>query len=74
MLPREREVLLRKRGIPPGLGFVWFSNKAKERCTSGDLRTPYWDWGPRANPDSFYGISAAPRRPTIFYELGLFRF
>ncbi|WP_127900959.1 pyridoxal-phosphate-dependent aminotransferase family protein [Solirhodobacter olei] len=39
---------------PPGLGFVWFSDKARERCRGGDLATPYWDWGPRAAPDGYY--------------------
>lgn len=33
---------------PPGMGFVWFSEKARERCRGNDLRTPYWDWEPRA--------------------------
>lgn len=39
---------------PPGLGFVWFSDKARERCRASDLRTPYWDWGPRAAAQEFY--------------------
>ena len=33
---------------PPGLGFVWFSAKAREACRGSDLRTPYWDWEARA--------------------------
>jgi alanine-glyoxylate transaminase/serine-glyoxylate transaminase/serine-pyruvate transaminase len=33
---------------PPGLGFVWFSDKALERSSRADLATPYWDWRPRA--------------------------
>lgn len=39
---------------PPGLGFVWFSDRAKQRCKGGDLGTPYWDWGPRAAPQEYY--------------------
>lgn len=39
---------------PPGLGFVWFSDKAKDRCKGGDLCTPYWDWTPRAAPAEFW--------------------
>ncbi len=39
---------------PPGMGFVWFSAKAAEVCTTSDLRTPYWAWGPRANPTEFW--------------------
>lgn len=39
---------------PPGLGFVWFSEKAAERCRASDLRSPYWDWTPRANPSEYW--------------------
>lgn len=39
---------------PPGLGFVWFSDKARERCRDSDLRSPYWDWEPRAFGTEFY--------------------
>jgi alanine-glyoxylate transaminase/serine-glyoxylate transaminase/serine-pyruvate transaminase len=39
---------------PPGLAFVWFSDKAKAACTASDLRTPYWDWAPRAAPTEFW--------------------
>jgi alanine-glyoxylate transaminase/serine-glyoxylate transaminase/serine-pyruvate transaminase len=34
--------------VPPGLGFVWFSDKALAACKGSDLRTPYWDWEARA--------------------------
>ncbi len=39
---------------PPGLCFVWFSEKAQRRCGQGDLATPYWRWGPRAAPEEFW--------------------
>jgi alanine-glyoxylate transaminase / serine-glyoxylate transaminase / serine-pyruvate transaminase len=39
---------------PPGLGIVWFSEKARERCRGNDLRTPYWDWELRANGTEFW--------------------
>ena len=39
---------------PPGLGFVWFSDKAKVASANSDLRTPYWDWTPRANSGEFW--------------------
>jgi alanine-glyoxylate transaminase/serine-glyoxylate transaminase/serine-pyruvate transaminase len=39
---------------PPGLGFVWFSDKAQAACRGSDLRSPYWDWGPRAEPDGYW--------------------
>ncbi len=32
---------------PPGLGFLWVSDKALAACAKSDLRTPYWDWTPR---------------------------
>jgi alanine-glyoxylate transaminase/serine-glyoxylate transaminase/serine-pyruvate transaminase len=34
--------------VPPGLGFVWFSEKALEASKRADLASPYWDWRPRA--------------------------
>lgn len=39
---------------PPGMGFVWFSEKARQRCRGSDLRTPYWDWTPRADATEFW--------------------
>ena len=39
---------------PPGLGFVWFSDKARAATEGVDLRTPHWDWGPRAAPQEYY--------------------
>ena len=47
---------------PPGMGFVWFSDKAAERCATADLRSPYWNWTPRANPAEFwqYWAGTAP--------------
>ncbi|MDQ7775066.1 MAG: aminotransferase class V-fold PLP-dependent enzyme [Paracoccus aminovorans] len=32
--------------LPPGLAFVWISDRLKARGRS-DLVTPYWDWTPR---------------------------
>lgn len=39
---------------PPGLGFLWFSQKARQRCITSDLRTPNWDWTPRADAREFF--------------------
>lgn len=39
---------------PPGMGFVWFSEKARAEGKGNDLRTPYWDWEGRATPDHLY--------------------
>lgn len=40
--------------VPPGVGFVWFSEKARDACRRSDLRTPYWDWTPRADATAFW--------------------
>ncbi len=39
---------------PPGLAFVWFSPRAAEVCRNADLRTPYWNWTPRATGTEFW--------------------
>lgn len=39
--------------VPPGLAFVWFSDRARDRCRASDLRTPYWDWEPRVFAQGF---------------------
>jgi alanine-glyoxylate transaminase/serine-glyoxylate transaminase/serine-pyruvate transaminase len=41
---------------PPGLAFVWFSEAARLRCAGGDLVTPYWAWGPRADAGEFWQL------------------
>ncbi|MDR7125581.1 alanine-glyoxylate transaminase/serine-glyoxylate transaminase/serine-pyruvate transaminase [Pseudorhodobacter sp. 4114] len=47
---------------PPGMCFVWFSEKAREAGAKADLRTPYWDWRKRAEPEEFwqYWAGTAP--------------
>lgn len=40
--------------MPPGLAFLWFSHKARERCAGSDLRSPYWDWSPRTDGAEFW--------------------
>jgi alanine-glyoxylate transaminase / serine-glyoxylate transaminase / serine-pyruvate transaminase len=39
---------------PPGLAFLWFSERARAATKGADLKTPYWDWWPRANPAEYY--------------------
>lgn len=39
---------------PPGLGFVFFSEKADAARDRADLVTGYWDWRPRVNAEVFY--------------------
>ncbi|MFN3644811.1 MAG: pyridoxal-phosphate-dependent aminotransferase family protein, partial [Gemmobacter sp.] len=48
--------------VPPGLGFVWLSEKARAACAGSDLRTPYWDWRPRIAADEawMYWFGTAP--------------
>jgi alanine-glyoxylate transaminase/serine-glyoxylate transaminase/serine-pyruvate transaminase len=41
---------------PPGMAFVWFSDRARDRCRGADLATPYWAWGPRAEATEFWQI------------------
>jgi alanine-glyoxylate transaminase/serine-glyoxylate transaminase/serine-pyruvate transaminase len=39
---------------PPGLGFVWFNDKAMSVHQSAGLVTPYWNWTPRSKGTMFY--------------------
>jgi alanine-glyoxylate transaminase / serine-glyoxylate transaminase / serine-pyruvate transaminase len=39
---------------PPGMGFVWFNDRAK--AVQADLRTPYWNWGPRSEATEFWQL------------------
>ncbi|MBV0912688.1 pyridoxal-phosphate-dependent aminotransferase family protein [Anianabacter salinae] len=39
---------------PPGLGFVFFNDKAAAARAEVDRVSFYWDWLPRANPSEFY--------------------
>ena len=38
---------------PPGLAFVWFSEKADQVHKSADLATPYWNWTDRTQGNRF---------------------
>ena len=42
--------------VPPGMGFVWFSEKARAAGRNAGLRTPYWDWAPRADGSEFWQL------------------
>ncbi len=39
---------------PPGMGFVFFNDKADRAREKADCVTHYWDWQPRVRPDGFY--------------------
>lgn len=38
--------------VPPGMGFVWFNDKAA--AARPERVSAYWNWAPRANPDWYY--------------------
>jgi alanine-glyoxylate transaminase/serine-glyoxylate transaminase/serine-pyruvate transaminase len=39
---------------PPGVGFVFYNDKADEARETANCVTHYWDWRPRTDPDMFY--------------------
>ncbi|MEM6589768.1 MAG: aminotransferase class V-fold PLP-dependent enzyme [Pseudomonadota bacterium] len=39
---------------PPGLGFVFFNEKAAQTRAGMARVSPYWDWVPRVSPDELY--------------------
>lgn len=39
---------------PPGMGFVFFNDKAQAARDKAGLVTPYWDWRPRVEPEEYY--------------------
>ncbi len=40
--------------VPPGLGFVFFNEKAARVRQAMPRVSRYWDWAPRANPQVYY--------------------
>lgn len=40
--------------LPPGLGFVWFSERARQAAGQGAPVSRYWDWQPRAFAQEYY--------------------
>lgn len=41
---------------PPGIAFVWVSEKARQACAASRCRTPYWDWNARIAAEEFYQL------------------
>ena len=39
---------------PAGMSFVFFNDKSHVIHQRANLKTPYWDWEPRANPEVYY--------------------
>lgn len=48
---------------PPGLAIVFIRDTVWPLYESADLKTPYWDWGPRAKP-AFYAARFCGTAPT----------
>lgn len=40
--------------VPPGMGFVYFNDKAAEARKAMERVSRYWDWAPRVDPEEFY--------------------
>lgn len=40
--------------VPPGLGFVFFNDRAAARRSQIERVSRYWDWVPRSQPEIFY--------------------
>ena len=40
--------------VPPGVGFVFFNEKADAARAKMPRVSVYWDWSPRAHPEEFY--------------------
>ena len=40
--------------VPPGIGFVFFNERARERQKQIPHVSSYWDWRPRINPKFYY--------------------
>jgi alanine-glyoxylate transaminase/serine-glyoxylate transaminase/serine-pyruvate transaminase len=40
--------------VPPGMAFVFFNDKAAAARAALSRVSRYWDWSPRANPESFW--------------------
>ncbi len=40
--------------VPPGMSFVFFSDRAADKRTAMPRVSRYWDWIPRADPQEYY--------------------
>ena len=53
--------------VPPGLGFVWASERAIEAHKSANMRDGYFDWTPRLKPQAVYELFAGtPPIPHLY--------
>ncbi len=54
---------------PPGLGFIWFNDRADAARETANCVTHYWDWRPRAAPDDYYQYFAGTSPTHHLYGL-----
>lgn len=55
--------------VPPGLGFVFVNRKALDAHQHADLRTGYWDFTARTDPDAHYWIFCGTPPVSHLYAL-----
>ena len=54
---------------PPGLGFVFFNERADARRDALERVSPYWNWRPRTEPEGFYEYFAGTAPTHHLYGL-----
>ncbi|CUH81479.1 pyridoxal-phosphate-dependent aminotransferase family protein [Tropicibacter naphthalenivorans] len=54
---------------PPGMGFVFFNERAKARRAEVKSVSFYWDWSNRAEPEMFYMYFAGTAPTHLLYAL-----
>lgn len=52
--------------LPPGLGIVCFSEKARAASKTADLLTPHWDWTDRADGEFYLRFFGTPPTQLLF--------
>ena len=52
--------------VPPGLGFVAASPRAREVHETAGLRTPYWDWTDREEPQHYKKYAGTPPEHLLY--------
>ncbi|MCY4006273.1 MAG: aminotransferase class V-fold PLP-dependent enzyme [Rhodobacteraceae bacterium] len=55
--------------LPPGLAFVYFNERAMRVGAKAALRTPYWDWNRRVQPDEFYQLFCGTAPTQLIFGL-----
>ncbi len=54
---------------PPGIGFVWFNDRADAARDRANCVSAYWDWRPRANAEEYYQYFAGTAPTHHLYGL-----